>query len=283
MVASHRGFTRPSGCEHHCVVFTIPLSLSCITFRSDCCITQAGIYRPAPPPQLQILWLSATMHWRTGKSRRYAAAANTCSIARAMAARVQRPREEGARECVYQRSRSGICRFSPCLLHQYGGCRRAAGQSTRARGTFRANRRYQGTVLDRRSRRAGSASSRRCWLGGSLEERSHRFSEGAFSTASNLIAAVRCRTKGSNAPITYGRMAFDAIGLLDYLGIHSAHVIGHSDGGCTTLHLLIDYSDRVRSATLIGTPFNTDNYPPKVFEELQNAMRMLAQAAISAD
>jgi pimeloyl-ACP methyl ester carboxylesterase len=83
------------------------------------------------------------------------------------------------------------------------------------------------------------------------------------------------RTTGTDAPITYGRMAFDAIGLLDYLGIRSAHVIGHSDGGCTTLHLLLDYSDRVRSATLIGTPFNTDNYPPKVFEELQNAMREL--------
>jgi pimeloyl-ACP methyl ester carboxylesterase len=83
------------------------------------------------------------------------------------------------------------------------------------------------------------------------------------------------RTTGTGAPITYGRMAFDAIGLLDYLGIRSAHVIGHSDGGCTTLHLLVDFADRVRSATLIGTPFNTDNYPPKVFEELQTAMREL--------
>jgi pimeloyl-ACP methyl ester carboxylesterase len=83
------------------------------------------------------------------------------------------------------------------------------------------------------------------------------------------------RTTGTDAPITYGRMASDAVGLLDYLGIHSAHVIGHSDGGCTTLHLLVDFSDRLKSATLIGTPFNTDNYPPNVFEELQTAMREL--------
>jgi pimeloyl-ACP methyl ester carboxylesterase len=80
------------------------------------------------------------------------------------------------------------------------------------------------------------------------------------------------RTTGSDAPITYGRMAFDAIGLLNYLGIPSADVIGHSDGGCTTLQLLIDYSERINSAMLIGTPFDTSNYPPKVFEGLKQAM-----------
>lgn len=73
------------------------------------------------------------------------------------------------------------------------------------------------------------------------------------------------RTTIGRGPISYGRMAGDAVRLLDHLGIAKAHFVGFSDGGCTTLHLLTDYPDRVRSATLIGTPYHTDNYPPEVF------------------
>jgi len=66
----------------------------------------------------------------------------------------------------------------------------------------------------------------------------------------------RARTRDSYAPITYGRMASDIVRLLDYLEIEAAHVVGHSDGGIVTLHLLLDYPDRVRSATLIGARFS---------------------------
>ncbi len=66
----------------------------------------------------------------------------------------------------------------------------------------------------------------------------------------------RARTRDSDAPITYGRMASDIVRLLDYLDIESAHVVGHSDGGIVTLYLLLDFPDRLRSATLIGTPFS---------------------------
>jgi pimeloyl-ACP methyl ester carboxylesterase len=77
------------------------------------------------------------------------------------------------------------------------------------------------------------------------------------------------RTSGTAAPITYGRMAHDAVGLMDYLDLDAVHVVGHSDGGCNALHLLVDFGDRLKSATLVGTPFNTANYPPDVFEHLR--------------
>lgn len=77
------------------------------------------------------------------------------------------------------------------------------------------------------------------------------------------------RSTLGTGPISYGRMAADAVRLLDHLRLEKAHFVGFSDGGCTTLHLLTDYSDRVRSATLIGTPFHTDNYPPAVFASLK--------------
>ncbi|QIB66787.1 alpha/beta fold hydrolase [Kineobactrum salinum] len=77
------------------------------------------------------------------------------------------------------------------------------------------------------------------------------------------------RSTIGTGPVTYGRMAGDMLALLDYLGIQSAHFVGHSDGGCILLQLLVDYPDRVKSATLIGTPFHTDNYPAAVYSQLE--------------
>jgi len=83
------------------------------------------------------------------------------------------------------------------------------------------------------------------------------------------------RTTDGAGPITYGRMANDMVRLLDYLNIEKAHIVGHSDGGVIALHLLVDFPDRVKSAVLIGTPYNITNYKPGGIETLQEIMSKL--------
>ena len=82
-------------------------------------------------------------------------------------------------------------------------------------------------------------------------------------------------TKGKG-PLTYGRMAGDVVQLMDYLNINQAHIVGHSDGGVVALHLLVDYSDRIHSATLLGTPYHINNYPEYAKKALEEYVVDLA-------
>jgi pimeloyl-ACP methyl ester carboxylesterase len=76
------------------------------------------------------------------------------------------------------------------------------------------------------------------------------------------------RTADGIGPITYGRLTFDAVRLLDHLGIDRAHVVGHSMGAITGLHLLMDFPDRVRTVTMLAGAYHVDNYRPEAYRDM---------------
>lgn len=91
------------------------------------------------------------------------------------------------------------------------------------------------------------------------------------------------RTSEGDGPISYGRMAADLVRFLDRLEIRAAHFVGWSDGGDDVLHLLVDFPDRVRSATLIGTPLHHDDYVPYGLDYLRRMFAELRSGEGSQD
>ncbi len=80
--------------------------------------------------------------------------------------------------------------------------------------------------------------------------RSTRFPEAKPPSVRELMAAV-WRNKPLDIPYTLSDMANDAVGLLQALGIASAHIVGISMGGMIAQLVAIHHPDRVRSLTSI--------------------------------
>jgi pimeloyl-ACP methyl ester carboxylesterase len=66
-----------------------------------------------------------------------------------------------------------------------------------------------------------------------------------------VIAAAIADLPPPPVPYTLSDMAADGIGLLDHLGIDSAHIVGASMGGMIVQHMAIEHPSRVRSLTSI--------------------------------
>src|ERR1700716_2329770 len=68
------------------------------------------------------------------------------------------------------------------------------------------------------------------------------------------------------APYRLSDMAEDAIGLMDVLGIKSAHVVGASMGGMIAQEMAISFPQRVRSLTSIMSTTGNPKVPPPTRE-----------------
>jgi pimeloyl-ACP methyl ester carboxylesterase len=80
------------------------------------------------------------------------------------------------------------------------------------------------------------------------------------------------RTAEGSGPLTYGRLTFDVVRLLDHLGLARAHIVGHSMGAITGLHLLVDFPDRVTTATLLAGAYHVDNYRAEAYEGMRREL-----------
>lgn len=87
---------------------------------------------------------------------------------------------------------------------------------------------------------------------------------------------------------TLADMASDAVAVLDAYGVDRAHVMGRSMGGMITQHVMLDFPERVASATLIySTPSpgvaggETRDRLPGATDELTSAMRNAPSASAS--
>ena len=68
------------------------------------------------------------------------------------------------------------------------------------------------------------------------------------------------------APYRLGDMADDTVGLMDALGIKSAHLVGASMGGMIAQEIAISYPQRVRSLTSIMSTTGSPKVPPPTRE-----------------
>jgi pimeloyl-ACP methyl ester carboxylesterase len=79
----------------------------------------------------------------------------------------------------------------------------------------------------------------------------------------NILALMQATAQGQavQGPYTMRDMAEDAVGLLDALGIESAHVVGVSLGGMIAQEMAIRHPDRVRTLTSIMSTTGAPDLP----------------------
>jgi pimeloyl-ACP methyl ester carboxylesterase len=80
----------------------------------------------------------------------------------------------------------------------------------------------------------------------------------------------------ATTPYTVADMARDASAVLDHLGVHSAHVIGHSMGGTIAQELALLAPERIRSLVLVNTFAWMDPYTTALTENWKRLRQQLS-------
>lgn len=79
------------------------------------------------------------------------------------------------------------------------------------------------------------------------------------------------------------RAVQDVLAVLDHAGVDRAHVVGHSMGGFTALHLGLDHPDRARSLCVAGAGYGAEPEKQETFRrETQNTAALLLEQGIEA-
>jgi 3-oxoadipate enol-lactonase len=79
----------------------------------------------------------------------------------------------------------------------------------------------------------------------------------------------------ASQPYAMRRLADDAAGLLDALGIASAHIVGASMGGCIAQEFAVSYPQRTRSTTIICSWPQVDPWLDELWEQWEHLFRAL--------
>jgi pimeloyl-ACP methyl ester carboxylesterase len=101
-------------------------------------------------------------------------------------------------------------------------------------------------------------------------------SEEALTDRYRLIQYHRRGQAGSSEaipPVSYAEQAADAAGLLAHLGVHRAHVVGHSTGANVALQLALNRPELVETLVLLEPWLTAAPSAPPFFEQAGPAMQ----------
>lgn len=87
-----------------------------------------------------------------------------------------------------------------------------------------------------------------------------------------LDSRGRGRSTMSSQPITIELMAADVLGLMNFLHIPKASIVGWSEGGVIALFLAIHYPARIENLFAFGANYSVSTYQPKPLSPAMKAM-----------
>jgi pimeloyl-ACP methyl ester carboxylesterase len=86
------------------------------------------------------------------------------------------------------------------------------------------------------------------------------------------------RTADIDRPLEFELLANDIAGLIDYLGLKQADVMGYSLGGLVALNVAIHHPERVRKLITVSVPFKRSGWYPEVLEGMRGVTAAAAES-----